>query len=42
MFLKDLPDDQAHGKEISRVWQELAGTTALWQPAGLIEITGID
>ena len=51
IFLTDIPDYQAHGKEIGAVWRELAGstypamagigTTALWQPEALIEITGI-
>lgn len=51
IFLTDIPDYQAHGKEIGRVWRELAGpvypamagigTTALWQPEAMIEITGV-
>ena len=51
IFLTDIPDYQAHGKQIGEVWRELAGptypamagigTTALWQPEALIEITGI-
>lgn len=51
IFLTDIPDYQAHGREIGRVWRELAGpvypamagigTTALWQPEAMIEITGI-
>lgn len=51
IFLTDIPDYQVHGKEIGRVWQELAGTTypamagigttALWQPEALIEIVGV-
>ena len=51
IFLTDIPDYQAHGLEIGRVWRELAGTaypamagigtTELWQPEALIEITGI-
>ena len=51
VFLTDIPDYQAHGKEIGRVWRELAGTsypamagigtTALWQPEALIEIMGV-
>lgn len=50
IFLTDISDYQAHGKEIGRVWRELAGavypamagigTTALWQPEALIEILG--
>lgn len=51
IYLTDIPDYQAHGQEIGRVWRELAGTTypamagigttALWQPEALIEITGV-
>ncbi len=51
MYLTDIPDYQAHGKEIGRVWRELAGPvypamagigcTALWQPEALIEILGV-
>ena len=51
IFLTDIPDYQAHGREIGRAWRELAGpvypamagigTTALWQPEALIEIIGI-
>jgi enamine deaminase RidA (YjgF/YER057c/UK114 family) len=51
IFLTDIPDYQAHGRQIGEVWRELAGavypamagigTTALWQPEALIEITGI-
>ncbi len=51
IYLTDIPDYQAHGKEIGEVWRELAGatypamagigTTALWQPEALIEITGV-
>ena len=51
IYLTDIPDYQAHGKEIGGVWRELAGTnypamagvgtTALWQPEALIEITGV-
>ncbi|GAA2125828.1 RidA family protein [Nocardioides bigeumensis] len=51
IFLTDIPDYQAHGKEIGSVWRELAGTsypamagigtTALWQPEALIEIMGV-
>lgn len=50
IYLTDLPDYQAHGKEIGRAWRELAGpvypamagigTTALWQPEAMIEIPG--
>jgi len=51
IYLTDIPDYQAHGREIGQVWRELAGpvypamagigTTALWQPEALIEIVGI-
>jgi enamine deaminase RidA (YjgF/YER057c/UK114 family) len=51
IFLTDVPDYQANGREIGRAWRELAGTnypamagigtTALWQPEALIEITGV-
>ena len=45
IYLTDIPDYQAHGREIGRAWRELAGTghpamagigtTALWQPEAL-------
>ncbi|WP_225858483.1 RidA family protein [Rhodococcus wratislaviensis] len=51
IYLTDIPDYQAHGKEIGAVWRELAGptypamagigTTALWQPEAMIEIVGV-
>jgi enamine deaminase RidA (YjgF/YER057c/UK114 family) len=51
IYLTDIPDYQAHGREIGRVWRELAGPvypamagigcTALWQPEALIEILGV-
>ena len=51
IYLTDIPDYQAHGREIGRVWRELAGpvypamagigTTGLWQPEALIEIVGV-
>lgn len=51
IYLTDIPDYQAHGKEIGEAWRELAGTaypamagigtTELWQPEALIEITGV-
>jgi len=51
IFLTDIPDYQAHGREIGQVWRELAGTdypamagigtTALWQPEALVEIMGV-
>jgi enamine deaminase RidA (YjgF/YER057c/UK114 family) len=51
IYLTDIPDYQAHGREIGRAWRDMAGTrypamagigvTALWQPEALIEIQGI-
>ncbi|NKE62026.1 RidA family protein [Lentzea sp. PSKA42] len=51
IYLTDIPDYQANGKEIGKVWRELAGPvypamagigcTALWQPEALIEILGV-
>lgn len=51
IYLTDIPDYQAHGREIGKVWQELAGAvypamagigcTSLWQPEALIEILGV-
>ena len=51
IYLTDIPDYQAHGKEIGRVWRELAGPVypamagigcaALWQPEAMIEILGV-
>jgi enamine deaminase RidA (YjgF/YER057c/UK114 family) len=51
LYLTDIPDYQAHGKEIGEVWRGLAGpvypamagigTTALWQPEAMIEILGV-
>src|SRR5689334_18485958 len=51
IYLTDIPDYQAHGKEIGDVWRALAGPvypamagigcTALWQPEALIEILGV-
>ncbi len=51
IFLTDIPDYQAHGKEIGEAWRELAGpvypamagigTTGLWQTEALIEILGV-
>ncbi|TXC99920.1 RidA family protein [Streptomyces sp. ISID311] len=48
LYLTDIPDYQAHGKEMGKVWRELAGPvypamagigcTALWQPEAIIEI----
>jgi enamine deaminase RidA (YjgF/YER057c/UK114 family) len=51
IYLTDIPDYQAHGREIGAAWRELAGlvypamagigTTGLWQPEALIEILGV-
>jgi len=51
IYLTDVEDYQAHGKEIGAVWRRLAGTqypamagvgvTRLWDPAALIEIQGM-
>ncbi|MVU78076.1 RidA family protein [Nocardia sp. ET3-3] len=51
IYLVDIPDYQANGKEIGRIWRELAGTeypamagigvTALWQPEALVEIQAV-
>lgn len=51
IYLTDIPDYQAHGKEIGERWRELAGTeypamagigvTSLWQPEALIEIQAV-
>ena len=51
IFLTDIPDYLAHGKEIGAAWRELAGpvypamagigTTGLWQPEAMIEILGV-
>jgi enamine deaminase RidA (YjgF/YER057c/UK114 family) len=51
IYLTDIPDYQAHGREIGQVWRELAGPvypamagigcTALWQPEAMIEILGV-
>lgn len=51
IYLTDIPGYQANGREIGRIWRELAGTdypamagigvTALWQPDALIEIQGV-
>ncbi|MEU7474699.1 RidA family protein [Lentzea sp. NPDC042327] len=51
IYLTDVPDYQANGKEIGAVWRELAGPvypamagigcTALWQPEAMIEILGV-
>lgn len=52
IFLTDVRDYQAHGREIGRIWRELAGgavypsmagvgVTALWQPEAVIEIQAV-
>ncbi len=51
IYLIDVEDYQAHGKEIGAAWRRLAGTeypamagvgvTRLWDPAALVEIQGI-
>ncbi|MFD0275164.1 RidA family protein [Kitasatospora sp. NPDC127111] len=51
LYLTDIADYQAHGREIGQVWRELAGpvypamagigTTGLWQPEAMIEILGV-
>lgn len=51
IYLLDIADYQANGKEIGRIWRELAGTeypamagigvTSLWQPEALIEIQAV-
>ena len=51
IYLIDIEDYQAHGKEIGAAWRRLAGTEypamagvgvpRLWDPAALVEIQGI-
>ncbi len=51
IYLTDVDDYQANGREIGRLWREMAGTeypamagigiTRLWQPEALIEIQGV-
>jgi enamine deaminase RidA (YjgF/YER057c/UK114 family) len=51
IYLTDIEDYQRNGREIGRIWREMAGThypamaglgvTKLWQPEALIEIQGI-
>ncbi len=51
IYLTDVDDYMANGKEIGRIWREMAGTeypamagigvTRLWQKEALIEIQGI-
>jgi enamine deaminase RidA (YjgF/YER057c/UK114 family) len=51
IYLLDIPDYQAHGKQIGQIWRELAGSdypamagigvSRLWQPEALIEIQAV-
>ena len=51
IYIVDLADYQAHGKQIGAVWRRLAGTeypatagvevTRLWDPKALVELQGI-
>lgn len=51
VYLTDVGDYQQHGREIGRVWRELAGAhypamagigvTRLWQEEAMIEIAGV-
>lgn len=51
IYLTDVDDYQANGREIGRIWREMAGTTypamagigvtRLWQKEALIEIQGV-
>ena len=51
IYLTDIPDYQKNGREIGRIWRELAGTnypamagigvTELWQKEAMIEIQGV-
>ena len=51
IYIVDLADYQAHGKQIGVVWRRLAGTeypataavgvTRLWDPEALVELQGI-
>ncbi|MGA1837732.1 RidA family protein [Herbiconiux sp. 11R-BC] len=51
IYLTDVEDYQRHGREIGRIWREMAGThypamagigvTRLWQAEALIEIQGV-
>jgi enamine deaminase RidA (YjgF/YER057c/UK114 family) len=51
IYIVDLADYQAHGKEIGAVWRRLAGTeypatagvgvTRLWDPEALVELQGV-
>jgi len=51
LYITDVEDYQAHGKEIGAAWRKLAGTeypamagvgvTRLWAPEALVEIQGV-
>ncbi|WP_330256031.1 RidA family protein [Nocardia sp. NBC_00565] len=51
IYLTDIPGYQANGKEIGRIWRDLAGAdypamagigvVALWQPEALVEIQAV-
>jgi enamine deaminase RidA (YjgF/YER057c/UK114 family) len=51
LYIVDVEDYQAHGKEIGAAWRKLAGTeypamagvgvTRLWAPEALVEIQGV-
>lgn len=52
IYLTDIPEYQANGKEIGRIWREMTGVsdypamagigvTGLWQPEAKIEIQGV-
>jgi enamine deaminase RidA (YjgF/YER057c/UK114 family) len=51
IYLTDIPDYQAHAREIGTVWRDLAGRvypamaaigcTRLWHPEAMIEILGV-
>jgi enamine deaminase RidA (YjgF/YER057c/UK114 family) len=51
IYLTDIPDYQAHGREIGAIWREVVGAhypamagigvTRLWQEEALIEIAGV-
>jgi enamine deaminase RidA (YjgF/YER057c/UK114 family) len=51
LYIIDVEDYQAHGREIGAVWRKLAGTeypamagvgvTRLWAPEALVEIQGV-
>ncbi|HEV7168828.1 MAG TPA: RidA family protein, partial [Micrococcaceae bacterium] len=51
IYLTDVDDYMAHGREIGRIWREMAGSeypamagigiSRLWQKEALIEIQGV-